>query len=750
MADIYNNNKFFSSISDVNNSDAMRVLQNNIHNRSTIDFEIDEIQASIIKQGALIDDIETQSGTSHIGGHTANIDFLRDGNETLAHSMFNTLGLDPLFTDNTMSVSDLFVSSGSIEQVEISSISEDFAIEQAVHLSEISGNADSIDEVNESHEHTISNKIPSDNTLDNDETHVSISIDPITADNIISAVETKTDILITGAIGGDAQEGDSVILSVHSKIFNGIAQLENGALVYNIWVPGQDLVADNGTKIEAYISILDASNMAVSASAQTDYQVAPIAVDDPLGGLKGEYWGYVQNSWHKDGQGNDLNTESDSEKSYFFDQSYYSLSATDKEAKLAEFEDHQIQYGRQENLTSIAQVQDYISGHDVEINFVSTAIDYQKSPYSSSNLADQINAEGIPSNLAYFLNNDAVSITGTSTELATDGIMRLSGSLSLQHSGVYKFEISHDDGYQIKIDGISVSEFGANSSVIISGNAIALEAGGHSVEILYWDQGYGHMFDLTLKEQHSDGSQGENIWNVENLSHSETNIALISKDSEPLYIDFASNDTDIDGTIMAESVRIVDTPEHGSIEMNADGSVHLNAQGELNYTAHENYNGSDTFSYTIKDNDGIESNIATININAINISTEPLLDNSLLFDNALTESRLIDLSEVSDVMMANIGPALGYQVNISDVLQIDSEHLLDKYLSATPMIDVGNQADLLINNISDSIQLSDLDGIVFNSLLSQESTSALMISDAMPVVELSPELASLEDRFEHF
>ena len=540
MADIHNKNNMFASVYDVNNNDAIRTLQNHIHDSLTVDFEINDIHVSIINQDELIDELETQSGTGHIGGHSARIDFSRDGNETLAHSMFNTQGWDPIFPENVMSGSDILERGiGSIEKVEISPISEGFAIEgntveHVVNLSAIStndemyafkltdtntslddhsapqfsngvvyhdetqmimvpaetpsfsvfvaSNDDSIDELNENDELTISNKIAKGHILDNDETHVSISIDPITGDNIISAIETKTDIKITGVIGGDAQQGDSVILSVHSKTFSAVAELENGSLVYNIWVPGQDLVADNDTKIEASISIFDASAMAVSATAQSDYQVAPVAVDDPLGGLKGEYWGYVQNSWHKDWQGKGVNTDCESEKSYFFEQSYYNLSGIDKEAKLAEFEAHQIQYGRQENLTNIAQVQDYINHHDVEINFVSTAVDYQKSPYSSSNLADNINAEGVPSNLAYFLNNDAVSITGTSTELATDGIMRLSGSLSLQHSGIYKFEISHDDGYQIKIDGISVSEFGANSSVIISGNEIALEAGGHGLK----------------------------------------------------------------------------------------------------------------------------------------------------------------------------------------------------------------------------------------------------------------------------
>ena len=226
-------------------------------------------------------------------------------------------------------------------------------------------------------------------------------------------------------------------------------------------------------------------------------------------------------------------------------------------------------------------------------------------------------------------------------------------------------------------------------------------------------------------------------------------MVLISKDSEPLYIDFASNDTDIDGTIHAELIRIVDAPEHGSIEMNTDGSVHLNAQGELNYTAHENYNGSDTFRYTVKDNDGIESNVATIKISAINLSSEPLLDNSLFFDDAVSELRLIDLSEITDVMIANPGPTQGYHVNISDVLEIDREHLLDEYLSGTLMIDVDSQTDPLLDNTSDLMQLSDLDGIVYNNLLSQYGTSALMISDVMGV-ELSPELATLEDNFEHF
>lgn len=74
-------------------------------------------------------------------------------------------------------------------------------------------------------------------------------------------------------------------------------------------------------------------------------------------------------------------------------------------------------------------------------------------------------------------------------------------------------------------------------------------------------------------------------------------------------IEVLANDTDADGTLDPGSVTIVTQPRKGTVAVNGDGSV--------TYTPGLGKRGSDTFGYTVNDNQGATSNIATVRINII-------------------------------------------------------------------------------------------------------------------------------------
>ncbi|MGV3509875.1 MAG: Ig-like domain-containing protein [Sphingobacteriaceae bacterium] len=76
---------------------------------------------------------------------------------------------------------------------------------------------------------------------------------------------------------------------------------------------------------------------------------------------------------------------------------------------------------------------------------------------------------------------------------------------------------------------------------------------------------------------------------------------------EFVEIDVPTNDTDADGTVNKSSVAVKTQPAHGTVSL-------PDAQGNITYTPHLGYVGSDSFTYTIKDNNGTESNIATVTI----------------------------------------------------------------------------------------------------------------------------------------
>ena len=63
-------------------------------------------------------------------------------------------------------------------------------------------------------------------------------------------------------------------------------------------------------------------------------------------------------------------------------------------------------------------------------------------------------------------------------------------------------------------------------------------------------------------------------------------------------INILSNDSDSDGTIDVTTLKIVTSPTNGTVTVK---------DGKVIYTPTENYYGTDSFTYTIRDNEGLVS-----------------------------------------------------------------------------------------------------------------------------------------------
>jgi VCBS repeat-containing protein len=89
-----------------------------------------------------------------------------------------------------------------------------------------------------------------------------------------------------------------------------------------------------------------------------------------------------------------------------------------------------------------------------------------------------------------------------------------------------------------------------------------------------------------------------------------------------ISINLATNDTDSDGTIDLTSIMITQNPANGSITVNNDGTV--------SYTHNGSNTTSDSFQYTIEDNTGAVSNVATVSITVTPVNDAPVAvaDNS--------------------------------------------------------------------------------------------------------------------------
>lgn len=114
---------------------------------------------------------------------------------------------------------------------------------------------------------------------------------------------------------------------------------------------------------------------------------------------------------------------------------------------------------------------------------------------------------------------------------------------------------------------------------------------------------YDNFFDFT---QGVDGGlinvgQAPNVRPIANDDSAKTTIGT------PTIINVLSNDTDPDGTLNVASITIGTGPANGSVSIDA-------VTGAVTFTPKPGFTGKDSFTYTVADNLGSISNVATVNI----------------------------------------------------------------------------------------------------------------------------------------
>ncbi|MFQ5648304.1 MAG: tandem-95 repeat protein [bacterium] len=91
------------------------------------------------------------------------------------------------------------------------------------------------------------------------------------------------------------------------------------------------------------------------------------------------------------------------------------------------------------------------------------------------------------------------------------------------------------------------------------------------------------------------------------------NDTVTTDEDVAFVVSMLSNDSDSDGTLNLSTLTVISGPEHGSLTLNS-------VNGVATYIPNSNFFGADSFRYTVKDNSGLTSNVATvlITINAVN------------------------------------------------------------------------------------------------------------------------------------
>ena len=83
--------------------------------------------------------------------------------------------------------------------------------------------------------------------------------------------------------------------------------------------------------------------------------------------------------------------------------------------------------------------------------------------------------------------------------------------------------------------------------------------------------------------------------------------AAATAEGVAVSIDVLANDSDADGSLVPASVTVTQVPADGTTSVNA-------ASGEVTYTPDAGFSGTDSFRYTVEDNDGQASNEATVTV----------------------------------------------------------------------------------------------------------------------------------------
>ncbi|MBB1462171.1 cadherin-like domain-containing protein [Vibrio sp. SG41-7] len=345
--------------------------------------------------------------------------------------------------------------------------------------------------------------------------------------------------------------------------------------MYSIEVDGSDLVDDEDTRVEASVTTSDDAGNEATATADAtdgDYDVSPIANDDTYThthGLSGAY------------------------------------------------------YGHNSQVSSVAVALSVINAGDPDVTFTATDLDYSLSVTSGVDDDAQ---------LSDFLGDDADSISGNVPNGTTDGVFNLTGAIYLDE-GEFALKVNADDGYSIKIDGVVVAEVDSNQSPTerIHNVFEITDAGYHTIEIVYWDQGGNAVLDIDVGQYDQGGSLigdfsplldaptlNDELCTVEGLLTTISTASLLANDSDP------------DGdSLTIQSVTSV-----------SGGTVTLSENGDIQFTPEDGFTGDATFTYVVADADGLTDS-ATVTVHVEPKSSGLSVDVELSFGTDINPADLI-------------------------------------------------------------------------------------------------------------
>ncbi|TMP78901.1 hypothetical protein CWB73_15390 [Pseudoalteromonas phenolica] len=193
--------------------------------------------------------------------------------------------------------------------------------------------------------------------------------------------------------------------------------------------------------------------------------------------------------------------------------------------------------------------------------------------------------------------------------------------------------------------------------------------------------------------------------NGENKSPSAVDDSANTQQEQSISINVFENDFDTDGAIDLSSIEITTPPKNGQ----ATTSV---SQSSIVYTPNEGFFGSDTFSYSFKDNEGASSNVANVTVSVSRVNKAPIANNDIysveynssitmiVTENDVDEDGSIDAKSIA----IEVSPELGSLV-ITEAGELIYTNTSDKSAIDTFIYTVRDNEDATSNSATVTINL---------------------------------------------
>ena len=125
---------------------------------------------------------------------------------------------------------------------------------------------------------------------------------------------------------------------------------------------------------------------------------------------------------------------------------------------------------------------------------------------------------------------------------------------------------------------------------------------------------------FTYTVEDNDGQVSADITvtiNVSDVNDAPTGTTLVvaAVEETATAIDISGNVADVDGTVVLNTTTVTGGPSNGTLTNNGDGT--------FSYTGNTDFVGSDSFTYTVEDNDGQVSTDITVTINVSDVNDAP-------------------------------------------------------------------------------------------------------------------------------